>query len=73
MDTKVKILLDSNPNYKVYLRTNSYWYKSLNRDPDSVNTFINEVKERYRLRPTDKINDFIDKLDMVSKFINVLR
>ena len=61
MDTKVKILLDSNPNYKVYLRTNSYWYKSLNRDPDSVNTFINEVKERYRLRPTDKINDFIDK------------
>ena len=73
MDTKVKILLDSNSNYKVYLRTNSYWYKSLNRDPDSVNTFINEVKERYRLRPTDKINDFIDKLDMVSKFINVLR
>ena len=72
MDTKVKILLDSNPNYKVYLRTNSYWYKSLNRDSDSVNTFINEVKERYRLRPTDKINDFIDKLDMVSKFINVL-
>ena len=54
MDTKVKILLDSNPNYKVYLRTNSYWYKSLNRDSDSVNTFINEVKERYRLRPTDK-------------------
>ena len=73
MDTKVKILLDSNPNYKVYLRTNSYLYKSLNRDSDSVNTFINEVKERYRLRPTDKINDFIDKLDMVSKFINVLR
>ena len=32
-----------------------------------------EVKEKYKLRTTDKINNLIDKIDMVSKLINVLR
>ena len=73
MDTKIKILLDSNPNYKTYLRSNSYWYKNLNRNPDVIDIFINEVKEKYKLRTSDRINDFFDKIDMVSKFINILR
>ncbi len=73
MDTRIKIAIDSNPNYKEYLRTNSYWYKNLNRDPNSFNVFIEEVKEKYKLRTSDKINDVMDKIDMVSKFIDVLR
>ena len=73
METKVKILLDSNPYYKEYIRYNSYWYKILNRDSNMINDFIKEVKERYKLRTTDKINDMIDKVNMISKFINILR
>ena len=73
MDIRIKILLDSNPDYKRYLRTNSYWYKVLNRNPDMIDSFIKEVKEKYKLRTTDKINDIIEKIDMVSKFMNVLR
>ena len=73
MDTKIKIIIDSNPDYKRYLRTNSYWYKILNRNPFLIDDFIREVKEKYKLRTTDKINDIMDKIDMVSKFINVLR
>lgn len=73
MDTRIKIMIDSDPKYKEYLRSNSYWYKTLNRNPDMFNLFINEVKEKYKLRPTDKINGFVDKLDMISKFIDVLR
>lgn len=73
MDTRIKILLDSNPDYKKYIRSNSYWYKTLNRNPEMVDVFINEVKEKYKLRTTDKLNNIIDKIDMVSKFINVLR
>jgi hypothetical protein len=38
-----------------------------------IDDFIREVKEKYKLRTTDKINDIMDKIDMVSKFINVLR
>ena len=73
MDTKIKIMINSNPDYKRYLRTNSYWYKTLNRNPLMIDNFIREVKEKYKLRTTDKINDIMDKVDMISKFINVLR
>ena len=73
METRIKILLDSNPLYKNYIRSNSYWYKILNREPNMFNSFIEEVKEKYKLRPTDKINNMVDKIDMISKFINVLR
>lgn len=73
METNIKVLLDSNPNYKAYLRDNSSWYKILNRNPKMIDIFIKEVKEKYKLRPQDKIDDIIDKIDLVSKFINVLR
>ncbi len=73
MDTKIKIFLDSNPDYKNYLRSNSYWYKILNRNPDMIGSFIEEVKEKYKLRTSDKINNVVEKIDMLSKFLNVLR
>lgn len=73
MDTRIKIMIDSNPDYKRYLRSNSYWYKILNRNPDMIDAFISEVKEKYKLRTSDKINNVIDKIDMISKFIDVLR
>ncbi len=73
METRIKLIIDSDTNYKNYLRSNSYWYKLLNRNPEMINDFIKEVKEKYKLRPTDKINNIIDKLDMVNKFIDVLR
>ena len=73
MDVRVKLFIDSNPNYKRYLRTNSYWYKTLIRNSEMIDAFASEVKEKYRLRTSDKISDIIDKINMVSKFINVLR
>lgn len=73
MKTNIKILLDSNPVYKEYIRTNSYWYKILNRNPEKIDIFINEVKEKYKLRFSDKINDVIDKIDMINRFISILR
>ena len=73
MDIRVKLFLDSNPNYKRYLRTNSYWYKTLIRNPEMIDVFTSKVKEEYKLRTSDKISNIIDKIDMVSKFINVLR
>ena len=73
MNTNLKIIIDSNPIYKEYLRNNSYWYKVLNRNPSLINKFIDEVKVKYKLRTTDKINNVIDKIDMISKFMDVLR
>lgn len=73
MTASVKILLDSNPMYKRYIRENSYWYKILNRDPLKIDNFIDEVKEKYKLRTTDKINNMFEKIDMISRFISMIR
>ena len=73
MDMKVKLHLHSNTIYKEYIRTNSYWYKTLNRNPNMTDLFIKEVKEKYKLTMSDKINNVMDKIDMISKFMNVLR
>ena len=73
MELSIKIIIDSNPNYKLYLRNNSYWYKILNRNPELINNFIEEVKDKYNLRFTDKVNNLIDKIDMVERFMGALR
>ena len=70
---RVKILLDSSPMYKEYIRYNSYWYKILNRNPELINSFIKEVKEKNKLTTTDKISSAMEKIDMLSKFINIIR
>ena len=64
IDTQFKI--KSNLLYVEYLHKNSYWYKVLNRDPKKINDFIEEVKEKYHLRPTDRIKKTLDTIDMLS-------
>ena len=72
MDISVKTLLDSNIIYKTYIRSNSYWYKILIRDPKMLDKFIKETKEKYRLTFHNKIEDTIDKINMIIKLMNVI-
>lgn len=73
MNLETQFRIKSDSNYSRYLRENSRWYKILNRNPERFNEFVNEMKERYRLRPSDKISDVADKLDMVRAFLSVLQ
>lgn len=73
MNLDVQFKIKSDVNYIRYLRENSYWYKILNRHPERFNDFISEMKERYKLRSTDKISDFADKLELVKTFLSVLK
>ena len=68
---EVKDKLDKDPRFKRYLRENSNWYKQLNRDPNSYNEFVKEMKVKYNLRTTDKIDNFVDTVDLVTKIINI--
>ncbi len=65
--------LKSNPNYIKYLRENSHWYKTLNRNPSSFNMFEEEVKTNYKLRPTDKLSKALDTFDMIQTVILSLK
>ena len=71
MYKEVKEKLDKDPRFKKYLRENSNWYKKLNRDPNSYNEFVKEMKVKYKLRTIDKIDNFVDTVDLVTKIINI--
>jgi hypothetical protein len=73
MNLDVQFRIKSDSNYSRYLRENSYWYKILNRNPERFPDFVNEMKEKYKLRPTDKISDAAGKLELVRTFLNVLK
>lgn len=68
---EVKDKLDNDPRFKRYLRENSNWYKELNRDPNSYNNFVKEMKKKYKLRTIDKVDNFVDTVDLVTKIINI--
>lgn len=60
-------------NYIKYLRENSYWYKNLNRNPESIEKMIEEMKERYGLRFKDKIDKAKTSLDLINAFMTVTK
>ncbi len=70
-NTYEKLYTDN--NYIKYLRENSYWYKNLNRNPESIEKMIEEMKERYGLRFKDKIDKAKTSLDLINAFMTVTK
>lgn len=63
--------LHKDPKYLNYLRQNSYWYKEFNRNSDSYDKFVHDMKIKYKLRTIDKVDNFVDSVDLITKIINV--
>lgn len=70
LDTQFK--LKSNPLYIKYLHENSNWYKILNRDPNMISKFIEETKIHYKLRPSDRINNALNTIEMLTTILSTL-
>lgn len=70
MNREVLEKLKQDPKYLKYLRQNSLWYKTLNRDPTKYNEFIKEMKVKYKLRTIDKIDNFVDSVDLITKILD---
>ena len=72
---EVKTLIEIRSNYYIarYLRENSYWYKYLNRNPESIFDLEKEMKEHYKLTTKDKMESFTNKLAMIQNFMEILR
>ena len=64
--------LSTDKLFKRYLYENSFYIKYLNRDPLYYKEFIKVMKEMYKERTTDKINDAINTIDIISSVINTL-
>ena len=73
MTLELQFKIKNNPNYIRYLRENSYWYKILNRNPLTFKKFEEEVKEKYGLRPTDRIEKAIKTFSLIQNMISNLK
>lgn len=65
--------INSDINLKRFLRENSYWYKILNRNENSFFEFVEDMKVKYKLTTSDKINRTIDSIGMLQSFLEVLK
>ena len=70
MPLEIQMKLIENSLYVKYLRENNIWYKRLIREPKSFNIFVEEMKTKYKLRTSDKINKVFDTLDVVSNLFS---
>ena len=58
---------------KQFLRENSYYYKYLNRSPSYLKDVIEDMKDKYEMRPSDKINKMINNIGLMNSFLEALR
>ena len=63
--------LRNNDKFLKYLRENSNYYKEFNRNPNIYNEFIKKMKEKYKLRTIDKVDNFVDSVDLITKIIKI--
>ena len=73
MQVETRLKIKSDPNLYRYLRENSYWYKYLNRSPIFLRRLEEEMKEKYRLRSVDKIENISNSLNLIKSFLEVMR
>lgn len=72
MELDILYKIKNNKKHYDYLRTHSYWYKYLNRDSNNYKFFISEYKKYSREVTTNKVNDTINNIDMVTNILKVL-
>ena len=73
MDIATQMEIKNRKKYYDYLKENSYWFKELNRNPININKFNIFIKDKYRLRVTDKIGDAINNIELVSSILDIIK
>lgn len=73
MTTDLQIRISSDPKLISFIRENPIWYKRLNRNPDLYKEFINDMRDKYHLKASDRFNKAINDIGMVQNVLQVLK
>ncbi len=65
--------INTDPLTKRFLREHSYWYKYLNRTDKYYPEFLKDMKEKYHLTTTDKLNKISNDINLFRSFLEVLK
>lgn len=55
-----------------YLKQNTNFIKQLNRNPEYYKEFKKIIKEKYKLRLTDKITEVVNDIELISNIISTI-
>jgi len=72
MEYFLQIKYIEDKKFKRYLDENTNYIKYLNRNPESYKEIMKNMKELYKERPSDKLNDAINTIDIVSSILETL-
>lgn len=73
MELELQKKIIENPKLYNHLKQNSYWIKQLNRNPLNIKAFEEAMKEKYKERPTDKVNEVMDNIDLITSFLSAMK
>lgn len=72
MDLNTQFKLYNNNLLHKYIRENSYWYKVLNRNPSLIDKMTEDMKDKYKLNASDKLEAISSKISMIDAILKVL-
>lgn len=73
MTIENQIRLSNDQMLTRFIREYPIWYKRLNRNPDLFNDMIMNMKEKYKLTTSDRINNTLNSINMLKTFLDVLK
>ena len=73
MTVELQLKINSDQRLKQFIRQYPNWYKLLNRNPYLYKDFVNDMKEKYKLTTSDRLNKTLDSISMLQTFLEVLR
>ncbi len=73
MELYLQVSFKNNPKEYMHLKENSYYFKELNRGVIDYKKFADNMKIKYKERVTDKINNVVENIDLISSVLNVLK
>ena len=73
MTTELQLKISSDPRLVSFIRQYPIWYKRLNRNPLLFKDFTEDMKDKFKIRPSDRLNKTLENIRMIETFLNVLK
>ncbi len=73
MRVDLQLKINADPRLKTFIREYPYWYQRLNRNPTLFKAFISDMKDKYKIKTSDKINRTLNNISMLEAFLDVLK
>lgn len=73
MTTDLQLKISSDYRLKSFIREYPIWYKRLNRNPDLYKEFVTDMKDKYKLNTSDKLNNVLSRIGMFQSVLEILK